>query len=154
PLIATELSWLLAWAAVQARDFETAARELAGITVRKNLQPTVLLKIMLTSLGALRHSRGEMNGWIDEHLAGISRDLAAMFLGKKEPLPGKLWPHARWLPQFRLMLALWLEARGRAKAAHAVALPSRDRRYGQVNAQPAIEALLKRTAGRSAPGHA
>jgi hypothetical protein len=134
--------------AIQAGDFERAARELSELPIERDGQMTVPPRIMLASLGALRYSAKEMNAWVQLKLIGIQRDLAGMFLGKNKPVPGKLWPHPGWQPQFRLMLGLWLEARGKKKAAHAAVQHSHDPRYGPTHAQPAIEALLKRTGGR------
>ena len=139
---------MLTWSALQLGDFDKAAREMADVQPEQSGQATVLLKILLGTLGALRHSNKEMRNWAQLRLAGMPRDLANMFLGKNRPVPGKLWPHPTWLPQFRLMLALWLEAKGQKGAAHTIVLPCQDQRYGSSNAQPAIEALLNRTSDK------
>ena len=145
PGFADSLAGFMAARAIQVRDFERAARELSALPVERDGPATAPLRIMLASLGALRYSAKEMNAWVQLKLIGMQRDLAGMFLGKNKPVPGQLWPHPGWLPQFRLMLGVWLEARGKKKAAHAVVLPSRDRRYKCTHAQPVIEPLLKRT---------
>ena len=71
----------------------------------------------------------------------------AAFLGKKPPRPGKLWPHPLWRPEWRLWLALWLEARGRKNEAAAVARASIDARFGLTHSQPALNELVRRCEG-------
>jgi len=78
------------------------------------------------------------------YLSGTELDLARMFLGKKEARPGELWPRPYWRPEWRLWLALWHEARNDKKAAHEVAAPAIDPRYGMTNSQPALRALMAR----------
>jgi hypothetical protein len=72
-------------------------------------------------------------------------DLAKMFTGEREPCPSPLWPHALWRPEWRLWLAIWLEAKGRNKEAREIVMPAREPLYGLTHCQPAIEALLART---------
>jgi diguanylate cyclase (GGDEF)-like protein len=105
-------------------------------------------QILLSTLGLLKFpSREELESYYKRVLAGTQRDLAEMFLGLKEPRPGELWPAPLWRPEWRLWLALWLEARGDHKAAREVAAPAIDKRYGLANSQPALQALMERTAG-------
>jgi hypothetical protein len=105
-----------------------------------------LIQLMLASLGYLKSpSLDKLRAEHAHYLSGPMLDMAEMFLELKPPVPGKLWPHPGWRPEWRLWLALWLEAKGRRKEAHAVAAPSHDPRYGLTHCQPSIEALLKRT---------
>ncbi|MEE9219536.1 MAG: protein kinase, partial [Acidobacteriota bacterium] len=77
-------------------------------------------------------------------LTGTRLDLARMFLGLQEPQPGALWPAPQWHPEWRLWLALWLEARGDRTSARAVAEPAVDRRMRGTFCQPALLKLLAR----------
>ena len=145
------LPGLLARDAIENRDFDAAARIVGAVPVEHRDPALLIFRIMLGSLGLLKYSSREMKGWIHVRLSGTPADLAGMFAGTVRPVPGKLWPHPQWLSQWRLWLALWLEERGKFKDAHAIVKPARDPRLGPVNAQKAIEALLKRTARRA--GH-
>jgi hypothetical protein len=105
----------------------------------------LILQTMLSGLGLLTSpGADELAESVERYLAGTERDLAEMFLGKKDPVPGDLWPHPLWHPRWRLWLALWLEQRGERGAALQVARPARDERYGLTNCQPALAALLGR----------
>jgi hypothetical protein len=100
---------------------------------------------MLSSLGLLKSpTRAELAASIGKHLAGTPLDLARMFLEQKPPVPGEEWPHPLWRPEWRLWLAIWLEAKGERAAAAEVARPARDNRYGLTNSQPALKKLLAR----------
>jgi hypothetical protein len=134
---------------LEGLDFESAARVLTdcpppgGTTY---FREGYLIQLMLASLGYLKSpSLDKLRAEHAHYLSGTMLDMAEMFLELKPPVPGKLWPHPGWRPEWRLWLALWLEAKGRRKEAHAVAAPSRDPRYGLTHCQPSIEALLKRT---------
>ena len=130
--------------AIEHREFDAAARLLRTLEGTRMNAATRVFKVMLETLGVVNGNRKELKAMVDASLAGPLRDLAYMFLGRKKPVPGKLWPHPGYMPQWRLWLALWLEARGRKAAAQAIVKPARDPRYGPTNSQAAIEALLKR----------
>jgi diguanylate cyclase (GGDEF)-like protein len=134
--------------ALETRQFDAAARTLDGVSlplVRSFNCDSIIFQAFLSSLGFLKSpSRAQMPDLAEHHLAGIELELAQMFLGLKPPVPSERWPHPLWRPEWRLWLALWLEARGDHKAAYAVALPSRDERYGMINSQPGITQLLGR----------
>ena len=133
------------------RDPERAAAELAGLAAPTHdflSRETVLLQTMLASLGvAGLPGPADAERSAETELAGTMLDLARMFLGKKPAVPGELWPQPLWRTEWRLWLALWLEARGERRAAAEIARPARDPRYGPTNNQPALEALLARLGG-------
>ena len=135
--------------AVEHRDFESAARLLSGIPADRRDASMLVFDALLLSLGVIDGERAEYKAKAEQELVGVPRDLALMFLGYKDPSPGKNWPHPGFMPRWRLWLALWLEARGKPAAARATVKPSIDPRYGRTHSQPAIEALLART-GRGA----
>jgi hypothetical protein len=105
-----------------------------------------LLQLLLSTLGLIKSpTREELADRCATLLTGTTYDLSQMFLEKKEPRPNELWPHPLWRPEWRLWLALWLEARGDVQRAREVALPAVDKRFGLTNSQPALEALMERT---------
>jgi diguanylate cyclase (GGDEF)-like protein len=141
-----------AYFAVQRCEFDAAAKLLTDL-----YEPThmiyactrVLLQVMLGSLGFLKSpSLEKVRSEARYYLYGTLLDLALIFLGEREPIPNELWPSPHWRPEWRLLLGIWLEAKGRGKEARAIVLPARDPRYGWTHAQPGIEALLERTAPR------
>ena len=101
-------------------------------------------KVMLSSLGLRQTFDAALPDYCERLLCGTLLELARMFMGEMEPRPTALWPHPHWHPEWRLWLALWLEAKGRKKEAFEIVAPSRDPRYGLTTAQPAIEAMLQR----------
>ena len=106
---------------------------------------SLVLQLMLSSLGLLNAPiKEELHNTYERYIGGTELDLAHMFLGIKEPRPGKLWPHPLWRPEWRLWLALWLEARGNKAAARDIALSALDARYGLTHSQPALQALIER----------
>lgn len=136
--------------AVNHRKFSTAADLLD-----KALQPALyqlepgrtsaVLRTMVASRKSISaRQRQELERMHRDVLAGPELDLCRMFLGKRRPGIGRLWPHPGWRPEWRLWLALWLEAKGKVDEARKIALPARDRRYGLTHCQPALEALLRR----------
>ncbi len=139
--------------AVQRCEFDQAAGLLGGIRRSSHFQynsPRILLQAMLSSLGLLKSpTADELRALLPYELCGTALDLAQMFLGDREPVPGKVWPGPRWHPELRVMLGLWLEAKGKVAEARALIEPCRDPRYGWLHSQPAIEAFLKRTAAKS-----
>ncbi len=150
PEMALMLRWLRARYAISTASFEEAAQHLEGIEpildVHAYFRSYPLLQVLCASLGTLKNpSLAELNSSYATSLSGVNRDLAEMFLGLREPVPNKRWPHHAWRPELRLWLALWLEAKGKPKEAHDVVAPSRDSRYGLTHCQPAIELLLART---------
>jgi diguanylate cyclase (GGDEF)-like protein len=141
---------LLCRHALEGRDFEAAGEQINGLTPMLGMdddeRSLFLLQTLLSSLGFLKTpAPKELRQHQENMLAGAMLDLAKMFTGEREPVPGALWPHALWRPEWRLWLGLWLEAKGRGKEAREVVRPSREPAYGLTHCQPAIEALLKRT---------
>jgi len=136
------------WQLEIGHDPAAAARALEGLAPPPRAyisRDAFLLQVMLSSLGLLKSpSRAEVEEQVPRCLAGTPLDLAQMFLGRKPPVPGELWPHPLWRNEWRLWLALWLEARGERAAAAEVARPAVDPRYGLINNQPALVALLGR----------
>ncbi len=130
-------------------DFERAAGFLTDVHKPEDFivaQTRLHLQMLLASLGLLkRPSLAENRALLEQYFFGASRDLALMFCGEREPVPGELWPSPRWHPEWRWFLALWLEGKGRRREAHALAAPCRNPAYGWTHSQPGIEALLKRT---------
>ena len=135
--------------ALEGGDLEGAAEVLEGVAAPSRTMPFTdgfLLQVMLSSLGKLKSPGVEELAEASEILlAGTSLDLARMFRGEKDPAPNELWPDQNFHPEWRLWLALWLEARGEKSAAREIAESARDSRYGLAHCQPAIEELLKRT---------
>jgi hypothetical protein len=132
---------------LESGDMDGAARVLHRVPVVPvdGFQDLLLFQTLLYSTGRLKHiPAAEIKGACQKLLAGTSADLARMLLGQKAPKPGNLWPDARWRPELRLWLALWLETRGRKRDALNVILPSRDPRYGLIHSQQGIEALISR----------
>jgi hypothetical protein len=138
-----EARWALDWG-----DMETAAEVLEGVPPPPRTMPFtdgLLLQVLLSTAGALdTPSAEELEKDAEFLLAGTSLDLARIFLGKKDPVPGGMWPDRLWHPEWRLWLALWLEAGGDKGAAREIAEGARDPRYGLTYSQPAIESLLER----------
>ena len=149
PVMPEAVQTVCAYRAIMERDFVAAEHELQDCKAPPNQYAwriNVVLKAMLFSLGYLKGlNRAQLREEAFRIQTGTWLDLTLMFLGERDPIPGKLWPGPRWHPEWRLLLALWLEAKGERAAARAIVLPSRDARYGLTHAQPAIEALLKRT---------
>ncbi|MFC1672152.1 tetratricopeptide repeat protein [Planctomycetota bacterium] len=135
--------------ALEGGDPDGAAEVLEGMAPPPRTIPFtdgVLLQVMLSSLGKLKSPGDEELAEASEMLlAGTALDLARMFRGEKDPVPGELWPHHLFQPEWRLWLALWFEVRGDADKAREMAESVRDTRFGMANCQPAIEALLERT---------
>jgi hypothetical protein len=107
------------------------------------------LPLMLALTGSLGLVPGaslrEFKRLTEQCMSGPSREFARMVLGMQPPVPGPVWPHRCWRPELRLWFALWLEARGKRKQAHAVASVAIDKRYGLLHCQPALAALVQRT---------
>lgn len=146
-LLRAEWAW-------EGGDLEEAARLVGDFPPRAlpAAEPARLqLQAFLVSLGRLKYpAKEEMIALLEERAAGPALDLALMFLGQREPRPGELWPDPRWRPEWRLRLALWLEAReargarGERHRAAEIAASAVDDRYGAAHSQPALRALLSR----------
>ncbi len=136
------------WALEAFGDLPAAAAELEALRPPAPSFPYsdgFVLQVLLSSLGKLESpGRAELTTLIDRHLAGTPLDLARMFLGQKEPIPGEIWPHPLWRPEWRLWLGLWLNENGESEKAREVLLPARDKRYGRANSQPGIARLLEK----------
>ena len=134
------------------RDFDRAAQLLSSPLREQHgvyqMKDCLVMQFLLASLGVLKSPGLDfLRGIRKQRLCGTLLDLAEMALELKAPVPGPLWPHPGFHPEWRLWLGLWLEAKGRTREARRVVLPARDPRYGLMHSQPGIEALLKRTAG-------
>jgi hypothetical protein len=132
--------------AIETLRFDEASALLSG-TVVTSLHDcmTVVFQCFLSSLGYLK--RPDVAGLkiaVDRYLAGQLKDLALMFLGVNHPRPGDLWPDRHWIPERRLWLALWLEAKGDLRGALETAKPALDPRYGEIHSQPGLRALISR----------
>jgi diguanylate cyclase (GGDEF)-like protein len=136
--------------AIETRDFERAAELLQQDRSDCKSLGTGERTVLLALLGGLNllndFWRANLGELIRYNTTGTRRELCEMLLGQREPKLGALWPHACWNPEWRLWLGLWLEARGNRQAAADTVRPALDPRYGLTNCQPAIAALLKRTA--------
>ena len=143
----------LAWRALQLRDFDAAAAQMEKEPALQHMmlgRMRILMQALLASLGVLKKTALEtVRAECKQSLYGTPLDLAEMFLGERDPVPGPLWPAPLWRPEWRLLLGLWLEAKGRPAEAHAIVAPSRDPRYGWTHAQPGIELLLARTGSKT-----
>jgi tetratricopeptide (TPR) repeat protein len=130
-------------------NLSKAAAVLEGTTIMAphfQIEEGFLLQLLLSTLGLIKSpTREELADRCATLLTGTTYDLSQMFLEKKAPRPNELWPHPLWRPEWRLWLALWLEARGDVQRAREVALPAVDKRFGLTNSQPALEALMERT---------
>ncbi len=137
--------------ALEGGDADGAAEVLEGVSPPSRGVPFtdgLLIQVMLSSLGKLSSPGADELGKASEMLlAGTSLDLARMFHGERDPVPNEMWPHRHFHPEYRLWLALWLEAKGEKDAARGIAEEARDPRYGLAQCQPAIEALLERLDG-------
>jgi hypothetical protein len=135
--------------AIEHRDFDAAAAFIGEFQMEdtwSRFAEVSLFQIMLSSLGRLKgRTQTDLIAIRDKRLSGTMLDLSEMFLGHKDPFPNELWPHPLWRPEWRLWLGLWHEAKGNSKAAHQVATPSLDERYGLTHSQPALRALVERT---------
>jgi hypothetical protein len=136
------------WALEIEDDLVATAAALEGHpppTIGFPLSDGLLLQVLLASLEVPGvPDRDELAAGVEQYLAGTPQDLARMFLGQKAPVPGELWPHPLWRPEWRLWLALWLERKGQRAEALEIVRPARDERYGLANSQPAIQRLLER----------
>ncbi|HYF49293.1 MAG TPA: diguanylate cyclase [Planctomycetota bacterium] len=138
--------------ALEHCDFEEAekhTRELPTVSDRHLVSP-FLLHIFLHSLGLhTSSSSDDLHRRLSCMAAGAEYELGNIMLGRQEPRISETWPHPLWRPEWRLWLALWLEAKGQPQAAVDIILPARDPRYGMTHCQPAIEQLLQRIQTRS-----
>jgi tetratricopeptide (TPR) repeat protein len=134
-----------AWA-LEVGDLAEAARLLKDVHFKWSFSRSTLFQLMLASLGLLQNPGvAELKRAAESSLAGVYLNLARMFTGDVPPEPNKLWPHPLWLPELRLWLALWQEARGKRKQAAEIAAAAIDPRYGLTHCQPALQMLIKRT---------
>ena len=137
--------------AIYQGDWETAAccfhDEQEFISPRMDdTNHRLLFRVLLASLGykQVAPSSGALRRAVTANLTGPLLHLAQIFAGHTEPQPDASWPRPCWRPEYRLWLALWLEAKGQYTQARAIAEPALDPRYGEINAQPLLRKLLAR----------
>jgi diguanylate cyclase (GGDEF)-like protein len=140
--LANELRW-----AIEHRDFEGAAKLAHGKQPGDwMLKDGFVLQLLLSGLGVLKSPTPEkMKKALPRRVCGTLLELGEMLLGLRPAEPSAIWPDPGFHPEWRLWLALWLEAKGRGREARRIAAPAHDPRYGLMHSQPAIEALLART---------
>jgi hypothetical protein len=133
--------------ALEAGELGKAARLLNGVHFNWQYSRGIMYQLLLSSLGVLSQpAPRDLQDAVERTMAGTSLNLAHMFLGKSKPVPNALWPHRLWSPHLRLWLTLWLEARGKRKAALSIASAALDERYGLTFSQPALRAAVERLA--------
>lgn len=133
--------------AIEHGDFDAAARFSDGWSVPElvyHFSDGLVFQALLASLKLPKSPTVDaLKSSIHARLSGTELELAEIFLRQKDPVPSERWPHAHWRPEFRVWLARWLAATGDSAAAHAIAQPAIDPRYGRTHSQPALAAVLQ-----------
>jgi diguanylate cyclase (GGDEF)-like protein len=128
-------------------DFIAAAGLLKSCRPTRAHQDTTFIRqILLGSLGynVIDDQENIMKAAAN-HFAGTEKDLVEIFTGQKD-ITSVRWPYPNWRPEWRLWLALWLEAKDRKTEAFQVASAALDPRYGRSHSQCALRRLVDRLA--------